>query len=188
MMAAAAAMCAPLAFITASRYFTISAGSAARARAGASARRTRVAVSDSLRVFLMWVSPVVRWGRPRTIGPEPPVRASQEDAPPSGVLPHRELGHSSDLLPARVPVRQGCGHEPGEEGVGGEGLRLELGVELAAHEVRVIPELDHLHQPQVRVHAAEDHPGGLEAGPVAVVELVAVAVAFVDQVGAVELV
>src|SRR6266545_4672825 len=104
------------------------------------------------------------------------------------VLADRELRHRGAgpaLRLVAVPARRR--DEPGEERVGRERLRLELRVKLAAHEVRVVVELDHLDEVQVRVHAREDHPGLLVLRAVRVVELEAVAVALLDELGAVKL-
>src|SRR6266511_3206914 len=104
------------------------------------------------------------------------------------VLADRELRHRGAgpaLRLVAVPARRR--DEPGEERVGRERLRLELRVELAAHEVRVVVELDHLDEVQVRVHAREDHPDLLVLRAVRVVELEAVAVALLDELGAVKL-
>ena len=66
-------------------------------------------------------------------------------------------------------------------GCGACGPRLELGVELAADEVRVVRQLDHLDQPAGRATAPESTmPWLLERLAVVVVDLVAVAVALAD--------
>src|SRR5918997_5930875 len=59
---------------------------------------------------------------------------------------------------------------------------LELRVELAADKERVVPKLGYLDEPSVGGGAGEDHPRVGEGVPVAVVDLVAVAVALVDVV------
>ena len=63
---------------------------------------------------------------------------------------------------------------------------LELGVELAGHEPRVVLELDDLDEPAVGRLAAQQHARRLERLAVAVVHLEAVAVALVDDLLAVD--
>src|SRR5579872_5243876 len=63
---------------------------------------------------------------------------------------------------------------------------LELGVCLGADPERVTRQLDELDQPPVRGVPRAAQPGGLEAGPVLGVDLVAVPVALGDHFGAVE--
>ena len=65
--------------------------------------------------------------------------------------------------------------------------RLELRVVLAGDEERVVGELDHLDEPLVRRGAGDDQPGGLEPLAEEVVDLVAMAVALVDDRLAVDL-
>ena len=64
--------------------------------------------------------------------------------------------------------------------------RLELGVELAGHEPRVVLQLDDLDEPAVRRLTAQEHPGGLERLAVAVVHLEPMAVPLVDDLLAVD--
>ena len=72
-----------------------------------------------------------------------------------------------------------------EQRVGTVGTALELGVELARDEPRVIGQLDDLHQLAVRGLARAHQTCIFEAGTEARVDLVTVAVAFVDQLAAV---
>src|SRR3954452_544455 len=67
------------------------------------------------------------------------------------------------------------------------GTGLELRMELRRHEIRVIAELDDLHQALVGRRAGDDQPGVLEPLAQEVVHLVAVAVALVDHGLAVDL-
>src|SRR5215212_8346135 len=77
--------------------------------------------------------------------------------------------------------------EAEEQGVRTQGAALELGVELATYVERVVWHLRDLHQPPVGGGAGKDHACILQGVPVCVVHLVAVAVAFADQLGAVDL-
>src|SRR5882672_6311674 len=78
-------------------------------------------------------------------------------------------------------------HETGEQGVGAHRPRLELRVELAADEPRVIGQLDHLDQGAVRRQAGAAHAVFGEHVAVRVRHLVAVAVALAHLGGAVHL-
>src|SRR5690349_18809036 len=64
--------------------------------------------------------------------------------------------------------------------------RLELRMELRRDEERVVVELDHLDEALVGRRAADDEAGGLQAAAQEEVDLVAVAVALVDDRLAVE--
>src|SRR5205085_10642800 len=74
--------------------------------------------------------------------------------------------------------------EPGEERMSLEGLALELRVVLAADEVGMPLQLDHLDEPELLVDAAGDEPLLLEPGAVGLVDLVAVAVPLADLLAA----
>ena len=75
---------------------------------------------------------------------------------------------------------------PSNSGCGRSGAALELGVELAGHEPRVVLELDDLDEPAVRRLAGQEHAGRLQRLAVAVVDLEAVAVPLVDDLFAVD--
>ena len=89
---------------------------------------------------------------------------------------------------AALAVQPG-GHEPYEQRVGARRPRLELGMRLRGHVVGVelAIQLDELCQVPVRRGARDMKPRGLQAMPVGVVHLEAVAVALRDLAGAVEL-
>ena len=71
-------------------------------------------------------------------------------------------------------------------GAAAPGATLELGVELAGHEPRVVLELDDLDEPAVGRLAGQEHAGRLERLAVAVVHLEAVAMPLVDDLLAVD--
>ena len=81
-----------------------------------------------------------------------------------------------------VAVRAARLDEIAEQGVRLHGLRLELGVKLAAHKPRMIRELDDLHEPGLGVAAADDQALFRKLLLVGVVELIAVPVALGDLV------
>src|SRR6185369_3806366 len=95
----------------------------------------------------------------------------------------RALSYRHLLLPVR-PCRL---HEAGEQRMAVAWRRAELGVELAGDEERMRRQLDHLDQAVAR-EAGETQPRVHHLLQVAVVELVTVAVALLDQVRAVDLV
>ena len=66
------------------------------------------------------------------------------------------------------------------KGCGSHGLGLELRVELAAQEPRVVPEFDDLDEPVFGVLPGKDEPGLGQGLLVFRVELVAVTVPLVD--------
>ncbi len=68
-----------------------------------------------------------------------------------------------------------------EQGVGLVGAALQLGVELDAHEPGVVGQLHDLHQPFVGGLTARIRPAASSRLAVEVVELIAVAVALVDD-------
>src|SRR6185295_10878991 len=78
-------------------------------------------------------------------------------------------------------------HETGEQRMTVARRRAEFRVKLARYEERMRRQLDHLHQPVAR-EAGEAQPRIHHLLQVAVVELVAVTVPLLDQVGAVDLV
>ena len=78
---------------------------------------------------------------------------------------------------------QGGGDEAAEQRVGPVGPALELRVGLGAHPERVAGQLDELDQPVVGRGPRAHQAGLLQPGPVAGVDLVAVAVALVDRLG-----
>src|SRR3954466_1724343 len=77
-------------------------------------------------------------------------------------------------------------HAAGEERMRLEGLGLELGMVLAADEVGMPGELDHLHQPELLVDAGRHHAALLQPGAIGVVDLVAMAVPLADLLPAIE--
>src|SRR5215210_8570312 len=79
------------------------------------------------------------------------------------------------------------GDEAPEEWVRPQRPALELRVKLAPDEERVVFELGYLDESSVGRGAGEDHPGLGKGVPVAVVDLVAVPVALVDEVLVVDL-
>src|SRR6185312_13206195 len=72
---------------------------------------------------------------------------------------------------AAVGHRQRAGDEPVEQRVGAIGPALELRVELAGDEPRVVAQLDDLDEPSVRRLPGQRHARRLEGLPVAVVDL-----------------
>src|SRR5256714_6263393 len=96
-----------------------------------------------------------------------------------GLVPRlgRDLGGAARSALGRRP------HELSEQRRRAIGARLELGMELGRHEERVdvARKLGHLDQPVVRRRARAHEPGGLEPLAQEVVDLVAVAVALVDD-------
>src|SRR3990172_5366014 len=73
----------------------------------------------------------------------------------------RQLGGSLALRLGGCPapaVGERRPHEPGEQRMWSRGPRLELGVELAAYEPRVVRELDHLDQRAVGREPRTTHP------------------------------
>jgi len=82
-------------------------------------------------------------------------------------------------------LRSGA-NEPGEQWMWGKRFTLELWMELAADEVRVVLQLDHFHQVQLGIVPAEDEPRRFEPVAILIVDLVAVAVALFDDVLPVE--
>src|SRR6478735_12096293 len=88
-------------------------------------------------------------------------------------------------LPA-VPDREGRGHETVEQGMRPLGPSLELRVELARHEPRVVLQLDDLDEPPVGRLPGQQHARRLERLAIAVVDLEAVAVPLVDDLLAVD--
>src|SRR5712691_10433412 len=67
-------------------------------------------------------------------------------------------------------------------------LALEFRVELAGDKERMIFQLDYFDQLSIRGKPAEDEPGLFKALAVGVVELVAMAVALVDEEGTIEMI
>src|SRR2546427_4918670 len=97
-------------------------------------------------------------------------------------------GHARPLGLGTPPTPpQGGLNEIPEQGCGALGTGLELGVELRGHEERVLGELDDLHQALVGRGARGAQPGSFQALAQQVVDLVAVAVALVDDGLAVDL-
>ena len=80
---------------------------------------------------------------------------------------------------------QACRDEVGEQRAGGEGLGLELGVELHPDPPGMVRPLHGFHERCVRGEAAHDQPRLLQGLAVLVGHLVAVAVALGDHLGAV---
>src|SRR3954447_23489427 len=83
----------------------------------------------------------------------------------------RERGGDESLEERRRPCR----------------ARLELGMELARHEPRMVGQLDDLDEAPLLERAGDDEPGRKELLAVEVVHLVAVAVALEDDRVAVQL-
>src|SRR6185503_5757122 len=81
-------------------------------------------------------------------GAAPPPNFGAMSVGQLGELGGRAGGGTAPLLP--FPVLQRGAHEPREQGMRAHRPRLELGVELAADEPRVIGQLDHLHERAVR--------------------------------------
>ena len=99
----------------------------------------------------------------------------------AGVDPARlELGL------AAVRDRDRGGDEAVEQRMRPLGPALELGMELAGHEPRVVLQLDDLDEPPVGRLAGQEHAGRLERLAVAVVHLEAMAMALVDDLLAVD--
>src|ERR1700720_19255 len=83
---------------------------------------------------------------------------------------------------SRAPLMvEGRLDEGGEERVRLPGAREELGMELTGHEPRVIGQLDDLHELLLGPDAGDAQPVLLELGQIVVVDLVAMAVALLDQ-------
>ena len=80
------------------------------------------------------------------------------------------------------------GNEAPEQGVWSQGSALELRVELTTDKERMVPYLSNLDEPSVRGGTGENHTGPGKGVPVAVIDLVAVAVTLLDEVLAVDLV
>jgi hypothetical protein len=93
-------------------------------------------------------------------------------------------------LPPRLQTSRDCltaaSMKLANRGCGSKGLRLQLRVELHPHEPRMVGPLDDLGQGAVGAHAGEEQAAFLERRLVVDVDLVAVAVAFADPVGAVD--
>src|ERR1051326_6240983 len=85
-----------------------------------------------------------------------------------------------------VDMSVGGADEAFEQGMGLVGFAAELGMELGGDEERVVGQFDDLDEFAVGGGAAEDEIGLFELVAVGVVELVAVAVPFIDDEGAVE--
>ena len=110
-----------------------------------------------------------RWARDR--------RQFQEQAEGAAGLDRR--GHAARSRPRAHADRSA--HEIAEERMRPRRARLELGVELRGAEPRVVVELDDLDQVLGGEHARDAQAGGLEPRAQVVVDLVAVAVALVDE-------
>ena len=100
---------------------------------------------------------------------------------PSRIHPDRRE-HRLDAVLQRERRR----HEPVEQRVRALRPALELGVELAGHEPRVVAQLDDLDQAAIGRHARQEHARALEGLAVAVVHLEPVAVTLVDDLLAVD--
>src|SRR5450759_4033996 len=87
---------------------------------------------------------------------------------------------------AAVAQGHGRGDEAVEQRMRPLGPALELRVELAGDEPRVVAQLHDLHEPSIRRLAGQDHPRSFQERSIAVVHLEAVAVAFVDHLVAVD--
>ena len=92
-------------------------------------------------------------------------------------------GDSATSTPSRWRdrSRRRCTHEVAKQRRGPRRPRLELRVELARHEPRVVGQLDDLHQPARLERARDDQAVGDEPVAELVVHLVAVPVALVDH-------
>ena len=116
-----------------------------------------------------------RTGAP-SAGPPPAARRRSSRAhPPSGACSRAEPRGGARACSAAAPMNSrnsGCGRV---------GPALELGVELRGAEPRVVRQLDDLDQPPVGRAAADHEPGRLDVVAQRGVDLVAVAVALVDD-------
>ena len=99
--------------------------------------------------------------------------------------PHGGASESADLGPVHavlLRVLERGGDEAGEERVRVVRLGLELGMELRADEERMIRQFDDFDEAFLGRDRGNHQPGFLQAVLIVGVELVAVAVAFVDAV------
>src|SRR4051794_14207957 len=87
---------------------------------------------------------------------------------------------------AAAPTRERRPDEVPEQRRRALRARLELGMELRGHEEGVLVELDHLDETLVGRRGADDEAGRLQAATQEEIDLVAVAVALVDDGLAVE--
>src|SRR5438046_502123 len=81
----------------------------------------------------------------------------------------------------RAAMRAGGADEVLEERVAGKGLRLELRVELAAEEPRMVLELDDLDEFPIGRHAGEGEPGVPKRRQIFLIDLVPMAVPLGDR-------
>ena len=91
------------------------------------------------------------------------------------------------FLQLLAAVEHGGGDQPKEQRMRVVRAGVELRMGLRGEEVRMIRQLEHLDDAAVRRHAAQAHTGVRQRGAVVVVDLVAVAVALVDERLAIEL-
>src|SRR5438094_4265693 len=89
------------------------------------------------------------------------------------------------VRPIMNPIMR-CGNEAFEERMGLVRLAVKFGMELAGNEKGVVSQFDDFHQLAIGRETAENKTRFFEALAVRVVELVAVAVTFVDHKRAVE--
>src|SRR5438034_11252269 len=92
------------------------------------------------------------------------------------------LGRDPVVAEARAPALEGGAHEIHEQGMRLVGARPQLGVELDRQVPRMVGQLDDLDQIAPGALPRQHQAARLELGSVLVVELVAMAVAFLDLV------
>ena len=92
----------------------------------------------------------------------------------------------SDVLSTRVTVGMSCGDKPFKERVGLVWFAVKLRMKLAGDKEGMICEFDDFNQFTIRRETAEDKVGLLEAFAVSIVELIPVAMTFVDDKSAVK--
>src|SRR6266566_5218726 len=154
-------------------------------------RSGRAAVRRSGSVFRPWLSRKIRAcsQAPRRSGGRCRLRRRRNRfGGPRGCGGEEVDGQSRLRAEFRLPAIANCqrrGDEPVEQRMGSLRAGLELRVELRCDEPRMVLELDDLDEATVRALAAKQHACRLERLAVAVVYFEAVAVALVDDLGAV---
>src|SRR4051794_12155890 len=104
-------------------------------------------------------------------------RPSSSPVPRVKLSPRKQTRRSSLPMESDQPaLLHRRGDEAAEQGMRGEGARLQFGVELHPDEPRVVVALDDLGQDAVRRQAGELQARALDGGAVADVDLVAVTV------------
>src|SRR5438034_17062 len=139
------------------------------------------------------VSPMRRLRSSDSTTHGPAMRNGADPPPPNrwamSVGELRQLGGRGGLggPGMAAPVVEGRAHEPPEQRMGAHRPRLELGVELAADEPRMVRQLDDLHQGTVGREARAAHPVLAELVAIGVGHFVAVAVPLAHLAGAIGL-